>query len=217
MKLFLDSSNLQEISKLLPSGIIDGVTTNPSLLAAATQNPMEALREICEIVDGPVSIEVTQLEPTLMLEQARKIAAFSPNVVVKIPFGEVYLPVIKALVKQGIMVNVTLVFSAVQALAVFKLGAHYVSPFLGRLDAAGEQGLEVLSEIIDAKNTYDFTTQVIASSIRTKEHVYAALSLGCDIVTLQPSLLQQLLQHKLTDAGIKKFSDDWGKVTGEFF
>jgi transaldolase len=212
MKIFLDTANRELIKKWVPTGLIDGVTTNPTLLSKEGGNIKQVLQDICALVDGPVSIEVVEKEPTAMLAQAKEISQFAKNVVVKIPFAAEYLPVIKKAVDAGIKVNATLIFTPLQSLMVAKLGVEYISPFVGRWDDIGVEGLSLLEEVVDSKDMYGFESQIIAASIRTPIQWQKAAQTGAEIVTLPPTVFEQAMKHPLTERGIEMFDNDWKKL-----
>ena len=212
MKFFIDTADVGEIRKAYDMGCVDGVTTNPSLLAKANRPLEETIREICSIVDGPVSAECVSLEAPALIAEGRELAKIHDNVVVKVPMGAEGMKAVKALTAEGIRTNVTLCFSANQALLSAKAGATYVSPFVGRLDDIGQNGMELISDIVEIYRNYDFTTQVLVASVRNPIHVTDAARLGADVATLPYSVILQLAQHTLTDIGIKKFLADWEKV-----
>jgi len=209
MKIFLDTADRKIIKQWVPSGIIDGVTTNPSLLSKAGKNPKEVLLDICGMVSGDVSIEVVEKTPAAVYKQAQEIAALAKNVVVKIPFTQDYLPIIKRLVKDGVALNVTLVFSVLQALLVAKLGVKYISPFIGRWDDIDVCGTSILSEVRDMLDNYGFESKIIAASLRSVMHWHDAALIGADVATIPPKLLDPLMDHPLTVRGIEKFDADW--------
>lgn len=219
MKIFLDTANLALIKKHAATGLIDGVTTNPSLISKEGGSIKQTLREICSIVPhGDISIEVTEKDPLKVYDQAMAIASFEKNVVVKIPFSYEYLAIIKKLVAENIALNITLVFSPLQALMVYKLGARYLSPFVGRWVDNGVDGNQVLKEIVALKKNYQFSTEVLAASIRTLGDWQAAASLGADVATVPPALFERAASHILTTEGIKLFDQDWQKLGSiEFF
>lgn len=218
MKIFLDTANRELIKKLLPTGLVDGITTNPSHLSKEGSDTKQVLRDICAMVQGPVSIEVVEKTPDAVLAQARDIAQFAPNVVVKIPCAAQYFPVIKTLVEEGIKINVTLVFTPLQALFVSKLGVEMISPFLGRWDDIGVDGMEVLDQVIRVRDLYGFSSQILAASIRSVMQWQTVAQTGADIVTLPPVVFEQGLKHPLTDRGMELFDADWKKLgkTGIF-
>ncbi len=210
MKLFIDTANLDEIKKANDMGIVCGVTTNPSLIAKEGRDFHKTIQEIAEIVDGPISAEVIAIESDNMVEEALVLSKIHKNVVIKIPMTEEGLKAVKILSSKGIKTNVTLIFSAAQALLAAKAGATYVSPFLGRLDDVGLDGLILIEEIVDIFNNHiDINTEIIAASIRNPIHVTKAASLGCHIATVPFKILNQMLNHPLTDKGIKQFLSDW--------
>lgn len=212
MQIFLDTANRELIKKWVPTGLVDGVTTNPSLLSKEGSNPKTVLQDICSMVEGPVSIEVVEKAPEEVEKQAREIASFAENVVVKIPCVEEYFSVIKRLVDDEIAINVTLVFSPLQALLVAKLGVSYISPFLGRWDDIGVNGLELLEQTVTLKGLYDFDSEILAASIRSVLQFQQAFACGADVVTVPPEILQKSLKHPLTERGVEMFDADWKKV-----
>src|SRR5215210_6986070 len=212
MKFFLDSANLSEIREAAESGLIDGVTTNPSLIAKEGGVDFKKhIAAICELVKGDVSAEVTSLEMEGMLSEGREYARIAPNVVVKCPLTSDGLKATRRLTDEGIKVNVTLCFSAAQAILAAKAGAAYISPFIGRLDDIGQNGLELLSDIVEIYNNYDWNTQVLAASIRHPIHVVEAARMGVDVATMPFKVIQQLIKHPLTDKGLEQFLADWKK------
>lgn len=211
MKFFVDSANIEEIKKLNNWGIISGVTTNPSLLAKEKGNPYEILKQICEIVKGPVSAEVTTLKFEEMIEEAQKLSDIHPNIVVKIPFTEDGIKAIKYLSDRGISVNTTLIFNPIQALIAARAGARYVSPFIGRLDDIGHDGISIIKEIVEIFAIHDIETEVIAASIRNPRHVLLSALSGAHIATIPPNVFYQMIKHPLTDIGLEKFLEDWKK------
>jgi transaldolase len=212
MKIFLDTASRDAIKKWLPTGLVDGVTTNPSLLSKEGSSPKDVLIDICSMVSGPVSIEVVEKAPEAVYKQACEISKFAPNVVVKIPCTVEYLPVIYKLGKEGVKINATLVFSEIQALLMAKLGVSFISPFIGRWDDIGQDGIAIINEIIEVKRQYDFSSEILAASIRTVYHWKAVAGMGVDIVTVPPKVLEQAIKHPLTDNGIALFDSDWQKV-----
>lgn len=212
MRIFLDTANYQDIKKWVATGLVDGVTTNPSLLSKEGADIKKNLLDICSLVEGDVSIEVVEKSPEAVYKQAHEIAALAENVVVKIPFSLEYLPVIKKLVEEDVKLNITLVFSALQALMVAKLGVYIISPFVGRIDDTGLDGMELVGEIMDIKNNYGFETEILAASIRTIAHWKQAALVGADIVTLPSSILEKAMHHPLTEQGIIMFDADWKKL-----
>jgi len=211
MKFFVDSANIEEIKKLNDWGIISGVTTNPSLLAKEKGKPYEILKQICEIVKGPVSAEVTTLKFEEMIEEAQKLADIHPNIVIKIPFTEDGKKAIKYLSDKGISVNTTLIFNPIQALIAARSGAKYVSPFIGRLDDIGHDGISIIKEIVEIFTIHDIETEVIAASIRHPRHVLLSALYGAHIATIPPNVFYQMIKHPLTDIGLEKFLEDWKK------
>ena len=209
MKIFLDTANLEEIRQGVEWGIVDGVTTNPTLIAKEGADFEKRIKEICELVQGPVSAEVISLNWEGMVEEARKLAAIDEHVVVKIPMTPDGIKAVKILSAEGIRTNVTLVFSANQALLAAKAGATYVSPFVGRIDDNGNDGLKLLEEIMQIFANYGFETEVIAASIRHPMHVVEAALIGVDIATVPFDVLKKMFMHPLTDIGIKRFLQDW--------
>jgi transaldolase len=215
MKIFLDTANLKAINTYNDMGFVDGITTNPTLLSKEKQNPAELMREIVKIVKGPVSLEVIATETDQMLEEAHKLKKFGQNVVVKIPMTSNGMKAVKILKEDGIETNVTLVFSATQAILAAKAGASYVSPFIGRLDDIGNEGMTLIKEITQILRNYQFKTEVLVASIRHPVHVIEAGKIGADIVTLPPDILGKMLTHPLTDKGLALFLSDWEKVKNE--
>ena len=214
MKIFLDSADINEIKKHQNSGFIDGVTTNPSLIAKSGRNILETIAEICTLVDGPVSAEVTATDFETMLTEGRKLAAIAPNVAVKVPLTEAGLRTCQALADSGTKVNVTLCFTAGQALLAAKAGASFISPFVGRLDDIGKNGMSLIEDICTIYANFDFDTEVLVASVRTTQHVVDAALMGADVVTLPPKILSSVYKHPLTDSGLDAFMADW-KQTGQ--
>ncbi|SDE53835.1 transaldolase [Thermus arciformis] len=221
MELYLDTANLEEIREIAAWGVLSGVTTNPTLVAKefsargerlTSEGLAQHLRAICEAAQGPVSAEVTALEAPAMVEEGRRLAAIHPNIVVKLPTTEEGLKACKRLSSEGIRVNMTLIFSANQALLAARAGAAYVSPFLGRVDDISWDGGELLREIVELFQVQDLPAKVIAASIRHPRHVTEAALLGADIATMPHAVFKQLLKHPLTDLGLKRFMEDWEKV-----
>jgi transaldolase len=212
VKIFLDTANLKAINTYNDMGLVDGITTNPTLLAKEDQNPSEVMREIAKIVKGPVSLEVIATETDEMLEEAHKLKKFGQNVVVKIPMTSNGMKAVRKLREDGIDTNVTLIFSANQAILAAKAGASYVSPFIGRLDDIGNEGMILVNEIIQIFRNYHFKTEVLVASIRHPIHVIEAGKIGADIVTLPPDILGKMLSHPLTDKGLALFLSDWEKA-----
>ncbi len=213
MKFFIDSADTQEIRTLASTGFVDGVTTNPTLIAKAGRPFLDTIREICEIVSGPVSAEVTATDYDTMLAEGRKLAKLAKNVAVKVPLTTDGLRVCRQLSDAGTLVNVTLCFSAAQAILAAKAGAAFVSPFVGRLDDVGTDGLALIEEIVEIYSNYsDFHTEVLVASVRGPQHVVAAARMGAHVATLPPAVLKQMVQHPLTDKGLAAFLADWGKT-----
>ena len=212
MKIFLDTANIEDIKEANSWGIIDGVTTNPSLVAKEGKKFEDVVKQICAIVDGPISAEVVSLDAEGMVKEARPLAKMHKNIVIKIPMCAEGLKAIKALAKEGIKTNCTLVFSSNQALLAAKAGATYVSPFIGRLDDAGHVGMDIIHEITQIFKNYGFKTQVIVASVRNPVHVVDSALAGADIATIPMDVLRKMVKHPLTDVGITKFLDDWKKV-----
>jgi transaldolase len=211
MKFFIDTADTNEIKIANDMGLIDGVTTNPSLIAKSGKPFLSVIKEICEIVDGPISAEVVSLDAAGMLKEGRELASMHKNIVVKLPLTEDGLKATKAFAKEGIRTNVTLCFSSNQALLAAKAGATYISPFIGRLDDISFDGMELIKEIRQIYDNYDFTTEILAASIRHPIHVRDVALVGADVATLGLKTLQQLVKHPLTDAGLKQFLADWEK------
>ena len=212
MKLFVDSGNISDIAGLVPLGIVDGVTTNPSLLAAAGADPRARLKEICGLVKGPVSAEVVATDVAGMVREGRELAGIDEHIVVKVPFGKPGVEACGTLASEGIRVNVTLVFSATQALLAAKVDATFVSPFVGRLDDIATPGMDLIGQIIDIYENYEFGTEVLVASVRGPIHIVQAGRLGADICTCPPAVIDGLFKHPLTDIGLEKFLADWAKA-----
>lgn len=212
MKIFIDTANLEEIKKAEAMGILDGVTTNPSLLAKENMPFRELLAEICRIVDGPISAEVVALDAAGMLKEAEELAKIGKNITIKVPCTTEGLVAIKALSEKGIMTNATLCFSPMQALLVAKAGATFVSPFVGRLDDVSTPGMELINQIVTIYGNYGYDTEVLVASIRNPMHVVDAALMGADVATIPFKVIDQLMKHPLTDIGLQKFLADWEKV-----
>ncbi len=212
MKFFIDTADVEEIRNLNDTGLVDGVTTNPSLIMKSGRDIIEVTKEICSIVDGPVSAEVTATDYDGMIEEAAVLAKIADNICIKLPLTMEGLKACKTLSDQGQQTNVTLCFSANQALLAAKAGATYISPFIGRLDDLGQDGMEVIEEIRTIYDNYDFKTQILAASIRTVNHVKDAALIGADVATIPPSTMHKLVKHMLTDAGLSAFLADWEKT-----
>jgi len=211
MKLFIDTANVEEIKRVSKWGILDGVTTNPSLIAKEGRDIKEVVEEICSIVDGPISAEVISLNSEEMVEEAKELVKIHKNIVIKIPMCEEGIKAVSILSKEGIKTNVTLIFSAQQALLAAKAGASYVSPFAGRLDDIGSDGLQVVADIAEIFYNYNIQTEIIAASIRHPMHVLNAAKAGAHISTIPYKVLSQMLKHPLTDSGIETFIKDYEK------
>ena len=211
MKFFIDSADTNEIKQAAAMGLVDGVTTNPSLVAKAGKDFITLIKEICTLVDGPISAEVVSLEAEGMLKEGRELAKLHKNIVVKVPLTEEGLKATKQFTKEGIRTNVTLCFSSTQALLAAKAGATYISPFIGRLDDISQDGMALIKEIRTIYDNYGFKTEILAASIRHPMHVRDAAMVGADVATCPFKILQQLSKHPLTDAGLKQFLADWEK------
>lgn len=212
MKFFLDTANVEEIGKGIAMGLVDGVTTNPSLLAKEKKDPDETIREILSLVKGPVSLEVLSKESEGMAQEARKLSALGANVVVKIPMTEEGIKAVRVLAVEGIKTNVTLIFQPVQALIAAKAGAYYVSPFIGRLDDISQNGIGIVEDILTIFSHYGFDTEVIVASIRNPVHVLQAALMGADVATIPFNVLRQLMSHPLTDIGVERFLKDYESI-----
>lgn len=218
MKIFLDTADLTEIRRAVEAGLIDGITTNPSLLAkaaGAAGDPREILTQICRAVDGPISAEVVATDAATMLREGRELAKIADNIVVKVPLIEDGLRACRHFRAEGIKVNVTLCFSPTQALLAAKAGATYVSPFVGRLDDVSTSGMELIRQIVQIYRNYGFETEVLVASVRHPQHVVEAALIGADVATLPAKVLHQLIQHPLTDKGLDAFLADWAKLPQE--
>jgi len=214
MRIFLDTANIEHIRYAAKLGIISGVTTNPTLVAKEGAVDFKtAILEICSIVPGPISVEALSLEADGMVEEARQLSSWAPNIVVKIPISEAGLEAVSILSRENVKTNLTLCFSTNQALLSAIVGATYVSPFVGRLDDVGHQGMEVVADTVEIFNKYNFSTQVIAASLRHPLHVIAAAKAGAQAATIPYQVLTQMIHHPLTDIGIARFAEDWRKVT----
>ncbi|MGH7614778.1 MAG: fructose-6-phosphate aldolase [Gemmatimonadales bacterium] len=214
MKFFLDTASLKDISWAAQAGLIDGITTNPSLLAkqAGDLDPRDVLKEICSLVEGPVSAEVVAIDTEGMTKEGKALAKIADNIVVKIPMLEEGMVAVRRLTAEGIRTNVTLCFSSVQCLIAAKAGATYVSPFIGRLDDVGQEGMDVIREARQIFDNYAIATQILAASMRHPRHVVEAAMIGADVATLPPEVLRKLLLHPLTDRGLDQFLADWSKL-----
>jgi transaldolase len=213
VKLFIDSANLDEIREAASWGVIDGVTTNPTLVAREGRDFIALIKEICKIVDGSISAEAVSMEKNLIIREARRLSKIHKNIVVKIPLMKEGLKAVKVLAREGIKTNVTLCFSATQALLAAKAGANFISPFVGRLDDISQRGMDLIQDIRTIYDNYNFSTEIIVASIRNPLHVLDAALMGADIATVPFNVLENLIKHPLTDIGIKRFLDDWKKVT----
>ena len=211
MMIFLDTGNTKEIKEAASWGVLDGITTNPSLVAKEGRSFKELLKEICSIVDGPISAEVVSIEADAMVKEGKDLASIHKNIVVKVPLIPEGLKACKALTSQGIRVNVTLCFSPNQALLAAKAGAWCVSPFIGRLDDISQHGMELIRDIVTIFRNYQYKTKVLVASVRSPQHVVEAAKIGGDICTMPFTVFKQLVQHPLTDIGLKKFLSDWEK------
>ncbi len=212
MKFFVDTADIEEIKSLIPSGLVDGVTTNPSLVMKSGRDFREVVAEICDLVDGPVSAEVTALQSDKMIEEGKSLATIAGNVTVKLPLTFDGLIACKALTGEGIKTNVTLCFSANQALLAAKAGATFISPFIGRLDDINVDGMDLIREIRIIYDNYGFDTEILAASIRSANHVKESALAGADVATIPPGVIKGLANHPLTDKGLKAFLDDWAKT-----
>jgi len=212
MKLFLDTGNLKEIQAMVPLGIVDGVTTNPSLMAKEGGDPRAIIKAICDVVQGPVSAEVVATEWEGMVKEGRELAAIDPHVVVKVPFTRDGVRATTILADEGTRVNVTLIFSATQALLAAKVGAAYVSPFVGRLDDIASDGMGLIREIVEIFDGYPFTTEILVASVRGPMHIVEAARMGADVCTCPSSVIEACFKHPLTDIGLEKFLADWAKA-----
>lgn len=215
MKFFIDTANLEQIKEMQDLGIIDGVTTNPTLLSKEGAEPIEQLKKICEIVDGPVSAEVIGLKTEEMVKEARELAKIAPNIVIKIPMTKEGIKAVKILESEGIKINVTLVFSQNQILIAAKAGASYISPFIGRLMDNGQDEIDMLWESMQIINAYDFKSEIIVASIRNARHVIEAAKMGAHIATIPFAVLEKMFVHPNTEKGLKAFLDDWEKLKSQ--
>ena len=212
MKLFLDTANLDEIAALADTGLVDGVTTNPSLIAKSGRDMSATIAEICAMVDGPVSAEVTATDHDTMLAEGRKLAGIAENVAVKVPLTPAGLRNCKVLADDGVMVNVTLCFSPAQAMLAAKAGAKFISPFVGRLDDLGRDGMGLIEDIVTIYANYDYATEVLVASVRGVQHVMDAALIGADVATVPPSVVHAMYKHPMTDSGLSAFLADWEKT-----
>ena len=215
MKFFIDTADISEIESILPTGMVDGVTTNPSLIAKQGKEMKEIIKTICSLVNGPVSAEVTATEYNNMIEEGEYLASIAKNIAVKVPLTEDGLRACRSLREKNIMVNVTLCFSGAQALLAAKAGATFISPFVGRLDDINENGMKLISEIFQIYNNYEnLKTQILVASVRNISHVIESAKIGAHVCTLPPKIIKELYKHELTDKGLKMFLEDW-KKTGQ--
>lgn len=212
MQIFIDSADINEIREAASMGVVDGVTTNPSLIAKTGRRFEEVLADILEVVDGPISAEVVSLDAPGMIAEGKKLAKLHSNIVVKVPIGPEGLKAVRALSDENIRVNVTLIFQAGQALLAAKAGAAYVSPFIGRLDDISQDGMELIQTLVDTFDNYDYGTEILVASVRSPMHFVESARMGADVATCPLSVIQQLLKHPLTDIGLAKFLDDWKNV-----
>ena len=212
MKFFIDTADINEIKTAVAYGLVDGVTTNPSLVSKTGKDLMTVLNEICDVVDGPINAEVVSTESSDMVKEGKQLAQIHPNIVIKIPMCLEGLKATRTLSQAGFRVNMTLIFSPLQALIAAKAGAAYVSPFIGRLDDISQVGMDIIDQIVTIVDNYEFDTEIIVASIRNPVHVLEAALSGADIATIPFSVLEQLTKHPLTDIGIERFLADWKKV-----
>jgi len=212
MKFFVDTADIKQIEELIHTGFVDGVTTNPSLIAKLGADMSQTIKSICSLIKGPVSAEVTATDHESMLNEGQYLASLAKNVAVKVPLTVDGLKTCKKLREQDIMVNVTLCFSVAQALLAAKAGATFISPFVGRLDDIGEKGMNLIEDIVIVYENYGFETEVLVASVRTKQHVVDAALIGAHVATLPPKIIHELYKHELTDKGLKAFLDDWSKT-----
>ena len=212
MKLFLDTANIKAIEDLMPLGIIDGITTNPSLLAKEDGDSFQTLKRICQLVRGPVSAEVVAIDTDGMIREGHQLAEIDEHIVVKVPFGRAGVQACDTLTRENIRVNVTLVFSPSQALLAAKVGATFMSPFVGRLDDIATSGMELISQVVEIYDNYEFATEVLVASTRGPMHIIEAARMGADICTCPPKVIDSLFKHPLTDIGLKQFLADWEKA-----
>ena len=213
MKFFIDTANIAEIREAASLGIIDGCTTNPTLLSKEKGSYKEILKEICEIIPGPVSAEVVSMDAEGMFKEGKDLSKVADNIIIKVPCIREGVKALSMFKKEGIQTNATLCFSTNQGLVVAKAGATYVSPFVGRVDDVGNSGMDLIRELVQVYNNYSFATQIIVSSVRHPQHVYESAIIGADVATIPFKVLEQLIKHPLTDAGVASFLADWEKVT----
>jgi len=212
VKIFIDTANIKEIREAMSLGVIDGVTTNPTLIARENREPEALLKEICALVPGPVSAEALSVDSVELVREAEALSKIAKNIVIKVPLVKEGLKAVKILKEKGIKTNVTLCFSCAQALLVGKLGAEYLSPFIGRLDDVSQVGMDLIRDIKQIYSNYGFKTQIIVASVRNPMHVVDAAKCGADIATIPYAVIEQLLKHPLTDIGVQRFLEDWKKV-----
>jgi transaldolase len=213
MKIFLDTANIDSIKKWLSTGLIDGVTTNPSLLSKESGDVKKRILEICDLLpDGQISVEITEKDPQAAYKQAKTIASLHKNILVKVPCHASYYPMIKKLVDEGVQLNITLVFSMVQGMMMSKMGVAMISPFVGRLDDIDIDGVDVLFQMREMMNEYNFETQILAASLRSVRHLHSAIVAGADIATIPLDIFEKAIEHPLTNQGIEKFDADWKKL-----
>lgn len=212
MKIFIDTANVSQIKEAASLGVLDGVTTNPTLMSKEGRQPRELLKEICSIVEGPVSAEVVSLEAGAMVSEGMELAKIASNIVIKVPLIKEGLKAVKIFKGKGVRTNVTLCFSANQALLAAKAGADYISPFIGRLDDISQVGMDLIRDIRQIYDNYGFSTEIIVASVRNPVHVLESAKLGADIATIPFAVIEQLIKHPLTDSGIARFLEDWKKV-----
>ena len=212
MKFFLDTGNIKEIEALMPLGIVDGVTTNPSLMAKEGGDPRKIIKQICELVKGPVSAEVVALDAPGMISEGRDWATLDEHIIVKVPFTREGVKAVKVLADDDIRVNVTLCFQAAQALIAAKVGAAYISPFVGRLDDIATDGMGLIQQIVDIYHAFDYKTEVLVASVRGPMHIVEAARMGADVCTCPPSVIEACFKHPLTDIGLEKFLKDWASA-----
>lgn len=212
MKFFIDTANIEQIRDAASLGILDGVTTNPTLISREKGDYREILKEICSIVDGPVSAEVVSLEAEKMVEEGKELCKLADNIIIKVPCIREGVKAIRMFHTEGIQTNATLCFSVNQAILVARAGATFVSPFVGRIDDSGHPGMQLIGDLVTVFGNYSFGTQIIVASIRSVQHVYESALLGADICTIPHKVIEQLIKHPLTDVGIKSFLADWEKV-----
>lgn len=218
MKLFLDTANVQAVKKWTATGLIDGVTTNPTHLSKEGSEPKKRVLELCALLpNGQISVEVTEKEPEAVYKQAKAIAALAPNIIVKIPCAALYYETIKKLVDEKVPLNITLVFTLPQALMMCKMGVNIISPFIGRLDDIDSEGIDILPELRDMVDYYGYETEILAASLRSVRHLHKSINAGVDIVTLPVEVFEKALEHPLTEAGMLKFDADWQKLGVKLF